>query len=195
VGVNHLHNQPWPCITTNDVEGGYLAAKHLLDLGHQRIAYVGDTFVEDYTHNNSRDRFTGFKKALSEAGLSLSDDYVRLGKFDYDVAKHNAAKLFKLKTPPTAIFAMSDIQALGCIAAAKEASLSVPEDVSVIGYDDLELSYHTGLTTVRQHLELSGQRGLEHLLTLLSGKKKAPPTLPKLEVIERQTTQRLKRKD
>jgi DNA-binding LacI/PurR family transcriptional regulator len=192
VGVNHLQNQPWPCVTTNDTEGGYLATKYLLDLGHQRIAYVGDTFVEDYTHNTSRDRFAGFRKALEEAGVRVDDSYVCLGPFDYEIAKQNTVKLLKLETPPSAIFAMSDIQALGCVAAVKEAGLRVPEDVSVIGYDDLELSYHTGLTTIRQHLELSGQKGLEHLLNLLKGKKTAAPKLPKLEVVPRQTTRRLK---
>jgi DNA-binding LacI/PurR family transcriptional regulator len=64
--------------------------------------------------------------------------------------------------------------------------------MSVIGYDDLDLSYHTGLTTVRQHLELSGQKGLEHLLALLEGKKSAPPRLPKPEVVVRETTGTLK---
>jgi LacI family transcriptional regulator len=188
VGVNHLQLQPWPCVGTNNLEGGYLATKYLLGLGHKRLAYVGDEFVEDYTHNTSCERFTGFKNALEETGLELSESYVRLGKFDYEVAKANALKLLTLKTPPTAIFAMSDVQALACIAAAREAGLSVPKDLSVMGYDDLDLSYHTGLTTVKQHLELSGQKGLEHLLLLLQGKKTAPPKLPKPEVVARQTT-------
>jgi DNA-binding LacI/PurR family transcriptional regulator len=192
VGVNHLQAQSWPCVATNNLEGGYLATQYLLGLGHERIAYVGDTFVKDYTHNTSRERFTGFKKALDEVGLGLPESYVRLGQFDYDVAKENASTLLGLKTPPTAIFAMSDIQALACIAAVKEAGLSVPQAMSVIGYDDLDLSYHTGLTTVRQHLELSGQKGLEHLLALLEGKKSAPPKLPKPEVVVRETTGALK---
>ncbi len=192
VGVNHLQLQSWPCVGSNNLEGGYLAAQYLISLGHERIAYVGDEFIFDYTHNTSRERFAGFEQALKEAGLELPETYVRLGRFDYEVAKTNTAKLLALKTPPTAIFAMSDIQALACIAAAKALGLSVPNDLSVMGYDDLDLSYHTGLTTVKQHLELSGQKGLEHLLNLLRGKKTAPPKLPKPEVVVRQTTQKLK---
>jgi LacI family transcriptional regulator len=192
VGVNHLQFQTWPCIGTHNLEGGYIATRYLLGLGHTRVAYVGDEFVADYTQNTSQERYLGFEKALKEAGLETPDSYVRLGKFDYEIAKANAVKLLKLKAAPTAIFAMSDVQALACIAAAKELGLSVPEDVSVIGYDDLDLSHHTGLTTVKQHLELSGERGLEHLLVLLSGKKIAPPTLPKPEVVVRQTTRQRK---
>lgn len=193
VGVNHLQHQPWPCIATDNVEGGFVAARYLLGLGHERIAYVGDEFVADYTHNTSQERFLGFTKALKEAGLEPSEAYVRLGKFDYEIAKANALKLLKLKTPPTAIFAMSDLQALACIAAARDLGMSVPDDLSVIGYDNLDLSYHTGLTTVSQHLELSGQKGLEHLLLLLSGKKAAPPVLPRPEVVARQTTGEVRR--
>jgi LacI family transcriptional regulator len=191
VGVNHLQLQPWPCVGTNNLEGGYVATKYLIGLGHKRIAYLGDEFIADYTQNTSQERYLGFEKALQEAGLELPENYVSLGKFDYEVARASAAKLLKLKSPPTAIFAMSDIQALACIAAAKELGVAVPDDLSVIGYDDLDLSYHTGLTTVKQHLELSGQKGLEHLLSLLQGKKTAPPRLPKPEVVARQTTQRI----
>jgi DNA-binding LacI/PurR family transcriptional regulator len=192
VGVNHLQHQPWPCVGTNNLEGGYVAANYLISLGHKRLAYLGDEFVADYTQNTSQERFLGFEKALQEVGLELPKSYISLGKFDYEVARASASKLLGLKAPPTAIFAMSDIQALACIAAAKDLGLSVPDDVSVIGYDDLDLSYHTGLTTVRQHLELSGQKGLEHLLSLLQGKKTAPPKLPKPEIVMRQTTGKAK---
>ena len=191
VGINHLANPSWPSITSNDFEGGYLATSHLIELGHRRIAYVGDRFVEDYTLNTSRQRFLGFRQALQDAGLPLSDDYLQLGTFGFDEAKAHATRLFTQTTPPTAIFAMSDIQALGCIAAAKESGLLVPDDVSVIGYDDLELSYHTGLTTVRQHLELAGRKAVEYLLAVIGGDEQKPPRLPPLEVIKRQSTRAL----
>jgi DNA-binding LacI/PurR family transcriptional regulator len=191
VGINHLQNQTWPCIGTNNVAGGYLATKYLLSLGHEQIAYVGDTFIEDYTHNTSRERFDGYKQALEEAGVGLKEDYVRLGNHDYDVAKQETQELLKLKTLPTAIFAMSDVQALGCIAAIKEKGLKVPEDISVLGYDDLDIGYHTGLSTVRQHLEGSGVKGIEYLLAVLDNKKSAVPKLPKPEIVPRQTTRAL----
>jgi LacI family transcriptional regulator len=192
VGINHLQNQDWPCIGTNNTEGGYVATKYLLSLGHTRIAYVGDTFVEDYTHNTSRERFDGYKKALGEAGIKQREDLVQLGQHDYDVAKGGAENLLNLKSPPTAIFAMSDVQALGCVAATREKGLNVPGDISILGYDDLDIGYHTGLSTVRQHLEESGVKGIEYLLGVLGNKKPAVPKLPSPNIVPRQTTRALK---
>ena len=191
IGINQFQNRDWTCIGTDNVEGGFLATNYLLKLGHRDIAYVGDEFVDPYEFNTSSERFEGFRRALAGYGVTVPDEYVRLGIHDYDVAKSLAAELYMLPTRPTAIFAMSDIQALACIAAAHEAGLQVPQDISVIGYDDLEMSFHAGLTTVRQHLELSGRIGLEHLLRLLDGDDTPPSLLPPLEVIPRQTTRSL----
>lgn len=188
VGINHLKNQSWPCIGTDNVEGGYLAGRYLLDCGHTRIAYLGDELIDTFEFISSVERFEGFKRALTERGVPLPEQYVQLGPHDYEVARQLALNLFRLSEPPGAIFAMSDMQAFGCLAAAREIGLRVPDDVSIIGYDDLEFSHHVGLTSVRQHLELSGRVGIEYLLCLLRGDESPPPRLPPLEVIERQTT-------
>jgi len=83
---------------------------------------------------------------------------------------------------------MSDIQALGCVAACRELGLRVPDDISIIGYDDLEMSYHTNLTTIRQYLELSGRLTIEYLIQHLKGGTNPPDLLPLPEVITRRTT-------
>jgi LacI family transcriptional regulator len=191
VGINHLKNQSWPCIGTDNVEGGYLAGRYLLDCGHTRIAYVGDELIDTFEFSSSAERYDGFNQALTERGVTLPEAYVQLGPHDYDVAHQLALNLFRLPEPPSAIFAMSDMQAFGCLAAAREMGLRVPDDVSIIGYDDLEFSQHVGLTSVRQHLELSGRVGIEYLLCLLQGDEIPPPSLPPLQVIERQTTRTL----
>lgn len=201
VGLNHLQNQDWPCVGTDNVMGGYMAAKHLLDYGHTQIAYLGDTFADAFDFRSSRERYQGYQLALTEYGLAVRDDYVKLGSHDYEVARSMAMELLALTRRPTAIFAMSDIQALACIHVAHETGLRVPDDLSVIGYDDLEMSQHIGLTTVRQHLELSGRIAVQHLLSLLaevnSQADTEPPTilsrpiLPQLQVIVRKTTRRL----
>jgi DNA-binding LacI/PurR family transcriptional regulator len=191
VGINHLKGQDWPCIGTDNVEGGYLAAQYLLRCGHQRIAYLGDEMIDTFEFISSVERYKGFKRALTEHGMPLPEQYVQLGSHDYDVAHQLALNLFRLAEPPSAVFAMSDMQAFGCLAAAREMGLRVPDDVSIIGYDDLEFSRHVGLTSVRQHLELSGRVGIEYLLYLLQGNESPPPQLPPLEVIERQTTRTL----
>jgi LacI family transcriptional regulator len=189
VGLNHFQNRDWPCIGANNIDGGYLATRHLLELDHTRIGYVGDEFYDSYGFTTSGERFQGYQQALEEQSINVRQDYVALGNHDYEAARHLAASLLVLPDRPTAIFAMSDIQALGCISAARDAGLRVPDDVSVIGYDDLEISFHSGLTTVRQHLELGGRIALEYLIRLMRGEQSAEPdTLPPLEVIARQTT-------
>jgi len=188
VGINHLNVQDWPCIGTDNVEGGYLAGRYLLDCGHTRIAYVGDELIDTFEFISSAERFEGFKRALTERRMLLPEQYIQLGPHEYEVAHQLALNLFHLSEPPSAIFAMSDMQAFGCLAAAREMGLRVPDDVSIIGYDDLEFSRHVGLTSVRQHLELSGRVGIEYLLCLLNGDMPPPPSLPPLEVIARQTT-------
>jgi LacI family transcriptional regulator len=191
IGINHLRDQDWTCIGTDNVEGGYLAGQYLLNCGHRHIAYVGDEMTDTFEFTSSRQRFDGFQQALLERDVALPDAYIQLGPHDYQVAKELAANLLSLPEPPSAIFAMSDMQAFGCLAAAREAGVRVPDDLSIMGYDDLEFSYHVGLTTVRQHLELSGRISIEYLLRLLQGDGSPFPQLPPLEVIERQTTRTL----
>ncbi|MBL8161984.1 MAG: LacI family DNA-binding transcriptional regulator [Anaerolineae bacterium] len=188
VGINHFQDRDWPCVGTNNYEGGYLATRHLIDLGHRDIAYLGDLFVDLYEFNTSYERYSGFQRAMREHNLSVPEEYVRLGFHDYQIAKEQAADLFALPKPPTAVFVMSDNQAFGCLAAAREAGLRVPQDVSIIGYDDLEISLHVNLTTVHQHLELSGRMALEYLLQVLKGEDAVVPSLPPLEITRRGTT-------
>lgn len=190
IGVNHFQGRGWPCIGSNNMQGGRLATEYLISLGHRRIAYLGDEFVDVfYAFNTSYERFTGFSQVMETHGLIVPDHHICLAPHDYDAARASARQLFDQPDLPTAIFAMSDMQALACIAAAEEAGLRVPDKLSVIGYDDLEISYHTRLTTVRQHLEDSGRLALEYLLKRLNGEHTPVPALPPVELIARQTTQ------
>lgn len=192
VGLNNFVHVDWPCIATDNVAGGYLATNYLLQNGHRRIAYIGDDFSDSFGFRTSEERYKGYCKALAEAGIKRRDDYVRLGIYGYEAARHMAHDLLNMDHPPTAVFAMSDIQALGCIAAIRAAGLRVPEDMSVLGYDDLEIAEHTGLSTVRQHLERSGQYGVRYLLDLICRQDSAEqPTLPPLVVIPRDSTRPL----
>lgn len=192
VGINHLQDSTWPVIRTDNVAGGYLATEHLIALGHRRIAFLGDHFLDAYDFNTSAERCEGYKQALDEHTIEVDEALIFTGAHGFDSAKALAADLLALPELPTALFAMSDIQALGCIAAIREAGLRVPEDISVIGYDDLEMSTYAGLTTVRQHLETGGRLGLEYLLRLINKREPGPvPTMPPLEVIVRETTRPL----
>jgi DNA-binding LacI/PurR family transcriptional regulator len=190
VGINHFKGRDWACIGADNHEGARKATQHLIDLGHRDIGYIGDEFEDSYHFITGRERFESFTQTIRDAGLPFNPDFMRFGRHDYDEAYRVSQQLFAHPQRPTAIFAMSDMQALACIAAARDAGLRVPEDLSVIGYDDLEIAYHTGLTTVRQHLELNGSIALRYLVNRIHGQNVTPDPLPAPEVIIRQTTRR-----
>lgn len=192
VGLNQFKDRSWTCFGYDNIEGGQLATEYLLDLGHTRIAYVGDEFVDHFGFYTSSERFEGYKRALRARGLPVLDDLVWLGPHGYASARTLTTRLLAAPQKPTAIFAMSDMQALGCIAAIRESGWRVPEDISVIGYDNLEVSLHTGLTTIDQHLVDAGYVGMRALHRLIRRKdNSANEELPALEVIVRQTTRPL----
>ncbi|MBZ0302773.1 MAG: LacI family transcriptional regulator [Anaerolineae bacterium] len=198
VGINDHPIVDWPSIGADNTLGGELATRYLLDQGHTRIAYVGDYFPLPYGFSASEVRYRGYARALFEHDIPLNPDYVQLGQHGRDAAYELTRNLLSLPQPPTAIFSMSDVQALGCLAAIRDAGLSVPGDVSLIGFDDIEVSQLIGLTTVRQHLEHAGYLAMQYLLKLL-GDTTIPdfvgmdqvPELPAFEIIERQTTRSL----
>jgi len=163
-----------PRVVGDDVAGGELAAGHLLDLGHQRIAFVGDEFENPFGFTSGRDRFTGFQRALAQRRVPLRPDYVALGAHGRYAARELGHRLLTSPEPPTAIFAASDTQALGVLSAARELSLDVPGDVSVVGYDDIEAADYVGLTTVSQSLFESGRAGAELLLNEIEGPPGGP---------------------
>ena len=178
------------CISPDSIHGGYMATQHLLGLGHRRIAYVGDEF-SNIDSPASQLRYDGYVAALKAYDAPYVAEYICLGTHGEETAHNLMASLLALPEPPTAVFAMSDIQAIGCITAIREAGLRVPEDISVIGYDDVQLSRYIGLTTVRQHLEQSGYLGIQLLLNMLTTPENVVPRqLPPLELVVRGTTQR-----
>ncbi|MBL8162714.1 MAG: LacI family DNA-binding transcriptional regulator [Anaerolineae bacterium] len=177
------------CISPDNFHGGYLATQHLLSLGHQRIAYLGDEFPNNYGIPTSELRYKGYLSALDDHDISFNSDYVCLGQHGEEIAYQLTQQLLSLPEPPTAIFAMSDIQAVGCILAIRESGLRVPEDISVIGFDDVQLSRYIGLTTVRQHLEQGGYLGMQILMDMIMTPEQVTPRqLPPLELIVRGTT-------
>ena len=185
--VDHRHDR-LPSIVVDDVEGGRMATAHLLGLGHARIAFAGDT--QDGVHGASASsrRCVGYQRALVDAGVPVAPELVQLRPHGRE-ASAIAGELFKLADPPTAVFAASDLQALAMVEAFEELGLRVPQDVSVVGFDDVELARYAGLTTVAQPLAASGTRGAELLLAALDGTDVPEPLqhLP-LELVVRGTT-------
>ena len=178
-----------PRVVGDDVGGGALAARHLLQLGHRRIGLVSDAVENPFGFTSSRDRQAGMVHQLAAAGVRLPQRWVGHGEHGRYEARDLALRMLRQQDRPTAIFAASDTQALGVIAAAHEAGLNVPEDLSVIGYDDIETADYVGLTTVRQQLAESGRQGAELLLREIALRSDVAPVVSLVpELVVRSTT-------
>ncbi|MDP3721490.1 MAG: LacI family DNA-binding transcriptional regulator [Anaerolineaceae bacterium] len=175
-------------VEINDVEGGKMAADYLLRKGHKRIAFLGDTDLPEYSIHPVNLRLKGFRQALKAANIEIPKEFVRLAPYDQDQARIVAKELLDMPNPPTAFFAATDYQALGVLKAARQLGVKVPEQLAVIGFDDLDMADYEDLTTIRQHLDESGRIAIEILLLHIADHSRPVQhiTLP-LTVIERLT--------
>lgn len=157
-------------VCIDDVNGAQQAVRHLIELGHTRIAYIGE-YLDDnpFRFQPLVDRHKGYRLALDQAEIPFRTEYHRQGKYGWIEARRMAHELLALPEPPTAIFAYSDTLAFGVLEAAQQAGIRVPDDLSIIGFDDVEIAQYFQLTTVRQPLYESGARGAEMLLAQLQG--------------------------
>lgn len=145
--------------------GGLAAVRHLLELGHRRIGVIGGPVAMLC----SRARISGYSAALASAGVEVDPALIRNGNFHHVGGYQAARELFELSEPPTAIFAGSDEQAFGVAEAARVTGRHIPEDLSIVGFDDLPISrwVSPALTTVRQPLAEMGRTAAEMLLTMI----------------------------
>lgn len=176
------------CVEIDDVVGGRMAANYLLKKGHRSIAFLGDTDLPEYAIHPVSLRLTGFRQALKESGIDLPAKFVRLAPYTQEQTRQVARELLSLSKPPTAIFAATDFQALGVLKAARQLNVRVPEQLAVIGFDDLDMAEYEELTTISQHLDESGRLAVEILLAQIE----SPSQLPRhmkipLNIIERKT--------
>ncbi|MNI57518.1 putative HTH-type transcriptional repressor ExuR [compost metagenome] len=174
-------------VCSDNTAGAMLAVEYLSKLGHRRIAHIsgGMNTVP------GRQRQNGYVEAIKRHGLELREDYIVEGAF-YSLENGYAAmqRLLELPERPSAVFASGDLLALGAVMAAKDSGLSVPGDISVMGYDDIELARYVtpSLTTMRQDTASLGLRAAEILLASIDRKGTAMEAivLP-VEVIERES--------
>jgi LacI family transcriptional regulator len=155
-----------PSVGATNWLGGRLATEHLLALGHRRIAIISG----DASLRCSRDRIAGYRAALEDAGVAVDAELIRPGAFIQQTGYEQTCALLDLAEPPTAIFAGSDTQAMGVYAALRARGLSLPGDMSVVGFDDVPLAsiVTPALTTVRQPLAEMGRVATTMLLRLIA---------------------------
>lgn len=154
-------------VTVDDEYGGWQAVTHLIELGHRRVAYISVPLDDDNVYSASNRRYEGYLRALHEAGIPADERFHVHGDQDRYEARELTDRLLNLPNRPTAIFAASDTRAIGVLQAVRERGLRIPEDLSVVGYDDIEVAGYLGLTTIRQLLYESGVTGVRFLLDVI----------------------------
>ncbi|MEU6705853.1 LacI family DNA-binding transcriptional regulator [Streptomyces wuyuanensis] len=160
-----------PSVGSANWNGGLAATRHLIELGHRRIGII--TGPEDMLCSLAR--LDGYRSAMSMAGLEPGPGLVRYGDFHVEGGFDRAVEMLRLPEPPTAIFAGSDLQALGVLEAARVSGLRVPHDLSVVGYDDVPVARWSSpaLTTVHQPLRQMAEEAAQMLLRLRTAEASA----------------------
>lgn len=157
----------FPSVTADNYQGGCAALQHLIELGHRRIGFI--TGNDRLT--SARDRRRAYRDILAQARLPYDPALEVQGDFSRKSGFEAAKQLLALDERPTAIFAANDMSAYGAIAAIREAGLSVPGDISVVGFDDIPIAaqLHPQLTTIRQPLQQMARAAVNLLLALVAG--------------------------
>lgn len=172
-------------VTIDNIDGAYQATSHLIGLGHTRIGYIADQFGLQ----SDSERLKGYKNALSDATLPFRSELVGQGDGKTNGAREAATKLLA-NAASTAIFCYNDMSALGVLEAASDAGMRIPEDLSIIGFDDIFFAKHLKppLTTVRQPKREIGQAAMSRLVGLLAGTLSESQTVFKGELVLREST-------
>jgi len=157
-----------PFVDVDNVGGAYKAVSHLIGLGHRRIGLITNAPL---SYTAAQDRLTGYCQALQEAGLSLDDELVRYGDFSPESGRREMESLMALPSPPSAVFVASDVVALGAMAAVLERGMCIPQDVALVGFDDIFLAAYVSppLTTVRLPAYGLGWAAGDMLIHLING--------------------------
>jgi LacI family xylobiose transport system transcriptional regulator len=166
-----------PSVGSANWSGGLMATRHLIELGHTRIAAITGP---DHMMC-SLARVDGYRTAMNSAGLAIDPEWVRFGDFHVSGGRHHAESLLALVDPPTAIFAGSDLQAMGTLEAVRARGLRVPQDVSIVGYDDIPFArwVSPALTTVHQPLR---RMGAEATRLAIRMSREGLPTIPRMDL-------------
>jgi DNA-binding LacI/PurR family transcriptional regulator len=180
-----------PTVAASNEKGAYDVTRHLLELGHARIAHIGGSPPKLC----SKARLAGYRTALAEAGIDLRSDYVLDGNFREEEATAAMHQLLDLAEPPTAVFAASDLMAVTACRVIRSRGLEVGRDISIAGFDDVEEARFTypALTTARQPLIEMGRTGLDLLTRRMRGEEVTGHTELPTELVIRESTAPLTR--
>ena len=172
----------------DDVAGGTSATRHLIALGHERIAMISGGMTDHGHFTAPQDRSRGYRFALASAGLTIDPDLDVDGDFTREGGERAMSQLLSLQAPPTAVFAQSDEMAYGALRALRRAGLRCPEDVSVVGFDDHEMADFLDLTTIAQPVHAQGAAAAAQIIAALGGETDLVEQLLPTHIVIRGTT-------
>jgi DNA-binding LacI/PurR family transcriptional regulator len=174
--ISYSNNTSLTAIYTNETEGAYQATRHLIDIGHQRIAFLNGP----KTSSISALRLKGYKKALNEAGIEVNEQYILHADFNQVGGEQMAQDILKVKLQPTAIFAANDLIALGVIQYFEKCHIIIPNDIALVGFDDIELAHlvKPKLTTIANPKYELGQTAAQQLISRIQD-----PTQPNSHIV------------
>ncbi|MGG4490254.1 LacI family DNA-binding transcriptional regulator [Metabacillus idriensis] len=165
--ADYLEGIAIPTVSIDNVSSARTATEHIIKLGHSRVAHITGPLHLLL----SQDRLKGYRQALLQNDLAVDNILIQEGDFSYESGYNQMTKLLALEHPPTAVFSANDEMATGVIKAAKDYGLSVPEDLAVVGFDNIKLSaiYDPGITTIAQPMFEMGKKSMELLLEQING--------------------------
>lgn len=164
------YNPHLTSIVVDNEVGAYDAVNHLLDMGRKRIGFINGITEGNFRFNQANSRLQGYEKALREHGIELDSELVVRSGWNRQGGYGAAQKLLGLECRPDAIFAASDLQALGALEAIRDKGLKVPEEIALIGYDGIELAELLNLSTMQQPMREMGALGVQLLLEKVQSK-------------------------
>lgn len=161
-----------PAVAAENWRGGFEATEHLINLGHRRIGFV----TGNMEMGCALDRLAGYRAALEQNGISIDEELIQKGNFFQPDGYAAGEALLGLSEPPTAIFASNDVMAFGVMEAVRDRALRIPDDISIVGFDDIPQAtfVHPPLTTVRQPLEEMGRTAARNLLAVIGDPDQTP---------------------
>jgi len=181
-----LEGRSFPWVDIDNQAGGYQATSHLIGLGHRRIGFISNAPL---SYAGAYERFAGYRAALGEHDIPLNHDLVQTAAFVPQSGRTAMEALLSLPDGPTAVFAASDVVAIGAMGAIQTAGLRVPEDVAIVGFDDIFLAAHIcpPLTTVRVPAYVLGWTAADVLITLIEGEEDAASVTLETELVIRES--------
>jgi DNA-binding LacI/PurR family transcriptional regulator len=181
-----LGNCSIPCVDVDNQNGAYQAVCHLIGLGHTHIGFISNAPL---SHSGARDRFAGYRQALAQHSIPPDPTLVRTAAFLPETGQAAMEELIGLPKVPTAVFAASDVVALGAMGAIRSAGLRIPDDVALVGFDDIFLAgfTHPPMTTVHLPAFGLGWTAAENLVRLIEGDEQVPSVTLETELVVRRS--------